>query len=154
MMETQHHQAVLSAARLGNPSSSYKLSHNIKGAHKECRAPELTSLAGLDVKREAVQCAATGTSRMAAAKSHARLQVCHMHEHVADASTPKGHRQCLWHAQIDLLLDHGASLYSSDGMKGAIESLIGSNPTPEPGPATLSTGQGVWEVCCMHLTGL
>ena len=60
----------------------------------------------------------------------------------------------LWHAQIDLLLDHGASLYSSDGMKGAIESLIGSNPTPEPGPATLSTGQGVWEVCCMHLTGL
>ena len=39
-------------------------------------------------------------------------------------------------------------------MKGAIESLIETNPTPEAGLATLSLGQGTWEVCRMHLTWL
>ena len=51
------------------------------------------------------------------------------------------------HVQVDALLDQGSSLYSpAVGMKDAIQHLIQGNPTPEPGPATLSMGQGTWEV--------
>ncbi len=54
---------------------------------------------------------------------------------------------CAANAQVDSLLQQGSSLYSpAPDMKGAIESLIQSNPTSDPGTATLSVGQGAWEV--------
>ena len=62
---------------------------------------------------------------------------------------------CAGYAQVDSLLQQGSSLYSpAPDMKGAIESLIQSNPTSDPGPATLSVGQGAWEACIfggMHI---
>lgn len=48
---------------------------------------------------------------------------------------------------MEELLESGASLYRAGSELGpAVEALIEENPTSEPGPDTLSLGQGTWEV--------